>query len=575
MFKGPGQFEQGASVGGRSAGNIRAQILGGAPTQAATVTRQAAQNHAPLVGGLRHHIETWCANLDLAPDLTKDIGSKRWLRGFATIVGLSALAMAFWPDFSQVEAADLHKQASVSEEHRSRIIAPLASDVATDLATGSRKGATAQIRMLTGVPERPDLRFTATLGQGDTLAGMLGRAGLGGADIASVGSLVRTAVPMGHIAPGTRFDITLGGRPAPGAARALQAIDFRVRFDLGLRIVRHGSELALVRHPVAVDSTPLRIRGEVGSSLYRSARNAGAPIAAIQNFLRAIDPHISLESDLAASDAFDIVIAYKRSATGERQLGDLLYAGLERDGKPRLQLLRWGQDGAMVAAGSFNSVVASQPRSMGAPVAGPITSRFGMRRHPILGFVRMHSGVDFGARYGTPIFAVADGRASYAGRHGGHGNYVRIEHGGGHATGYSHMSRIAVSPGSLVRAGQVLGYVGSSGLSTGPHLHFEAYQDGRKVNPMGLRFAAARPPVDNRELGAFQQRLASILAIRPGAALAPLTGASRAVASQDNSAREINRIAETGAARQTQGHAIRHALASVVDLPASDWRNHN
>src|SRR5690606_1319740 len=99
-----------------------------------------------------------------------------------------------------------------------------------------------------------------------------------------------------------------------------------------------------------------------------------------------------------------------------------------------------------------------------APVAGRITSHFGMRRHPILGYTRMHGGVDFGARWGSPIFAATSGVVSYAGRHGGHGNYVRLEHGNGLGTGYAHMSRIAVSPGARVEAGQVIGYVGSTGL---------------------------------------------------------------------------------------------------------------
>jgi murein DD-endopeptidase MepM/ murein hydrolase activator NlpD len=323
----------------------------------------------------------------------------------------------------------------------------------------------------------------------------------------------------------------------------VDSILFRARFDLDLGISRQGDGLALVRHPIAVDATPLRIRGAVGSSLYRSARNAGAPIAAIQDYLHAIDRHVSLESDLAATDAFDMIVAYKRSANGEREIGDLLYAGIERGGKARLQLLRWGKGGDMVAADGFGGD-AVEPRAIGAPVAGHITSLYGMRRHPILGFVRMHAGVDFGAPYGSPIYAVADGVVSFAGRHGGHGNYVRLEHGGGNGTGYGHMSRIAVSPGAHVSAGQVIGYVGSSGLSTGPHLHFEAYQGGHTINPLGLRFAAARPQVDQHELGAFKQRLASLLAIRPGAALGAV--APVPVAAEHRSGREIDRLAMAG-----------------------------
>ncbi len=496
----------------------------------------------PGPAGWRARFEAWWGGLDLAPDLAEDIGSLRWLRGAGTCLGLSIFALSFWPDFSQVEAAAMVPQlAEQRDEYRSQMIMPLSFGG----ESGRHMGATPAVRPLSGVPERPNLQFVATLAPGDTFTRMLARAGVGEADAAQVAQLVGGNISTSAIPAGTQFDISLGQRPAPGSPRALQSLAFHARFDLDLTVRQQGAGLMVERHPIVVDTTPLRIRGMIGSSLYRSARNAGAPIGAIQAYLHAIDPHVSLESDLSAGDAFDFVIGYKRSATGERQLGDLLYAGIERAGKPRLQLLRWGKDGAMVAAGGVATAGFAQPEArsaIGAPVAGRITSLFGMRRHPILGFVRMHAGVDFGAAYGAPIYAVADGIVSFAGRHGGHGNYVRLEHGGGNGTGYGHMSRIAVFPGARVRAGQVIGYVGSSGLSTGPHLHFEAYQAGRTVNPLGLRFAAVRPQmVDPGESSAFKQRLAALMAIRPGAALGAIAGAAGSPGAGAH--REINRLA--------------------------------
>jgi murein DD-endopeptidase MepM/ murein hydrolase activator NlpD len=153
------------------------------------------------------------------------------------------------------------------------------------------------------------------------------------------------------------------------------------------------------------------------------------------------------------------------------------------------------------------------------PVNGHVTSGYGLRRHPILGYVRMHAGIDFGAPYGSPIFAVSDGIVSFAGRHGGHGNYVRLDHGGGIGTGYGHMSRIAVSPGMRVHAGQVIGYVGSTGLSTGPHLHYELYENGRTVNPLSMRFTfrtvgggarAGKGTVAKGELAALKGKIAQL-----------------------------------------------------------------
>lgn len=482
---------------------------------------------------MKRDVEAWCHHVELAPDLANDIGSPRWCRGLATLFGLSAAAIAFWPSFSAVEAATpMPVNQQIRDEFRSQTIAPLA--LGAD--SGRHMGPSPLVRPLGSVPERPMIQLVSTLGQGDSFQRMLARAGVGAADISQVAGIVTQAVPLSDIASGTQFDITLGRRPAAGAPRALDRLDFRARFDLDLSIERTDGRLAVIRRPIAIDETPLRIRGTVGSSLYRSARNAGAPIGAIRDYLRAIDKYLSLEGDISSGDEFDIIVSYKRSARGERQVGNLLYAGIERDGKPRLQLMRWGKDGQMYAA---SGLAETRSASIGAPVAGRMTSSYGMRRHPILRYMRMHAGIDFGAAYGAPIHAVGDGVVSFAGRHGGHGNYVRLDHGGGIGTGYGHMSRIAVRGGTRVRAGQVIGYVGSTGLSTGPHLHFEAYRNGRTVNPMSIRFVS-RPQIDGKERDNFKRRMNALLAVEPGAALDNLT---RPEARQAEAQREIERLA--------------------------------
>jgi murein DD-endopeptidase MepM/ murein hydrolase activator NlpD len=119
------------------------------------------------------------------------------------------------------------------------------------------------------------------------------------------------------------------------------------------------------------------------------------------------------------------------------------------------------------------------------PVNGPITSRFGYRQDPVLGGYRLHAGVDIAASQGTPIKAAGDGVVKMAGWNGGYGNFTLIDHGGGLATGYGHQSRIAVSVGQHVSTGQIIGYVGSTGASTGPHLHWEVRVNGTPVDPMG------------------------------------------------------------------------------------------
>ena len=132
-----------------------------------------------------------------------------------------------------------------------------------------------------------------------------------------------------------------------------------------------------------------------------------------------------------------------------------------------------------------------------------VTSSFGMRRHPILGFSRMHQGVDFAAREGAPVLASADGIVTEAGLQGGYGNMIRIRHAGGWGTGYAHLSGYApgIAPGAAVTRGEVIGFVGHTGLATGPHLHFEVSLAGVKLDPMTTPFGGA--PTTDPHAGAY------------------------------------------------------------------------
>ena len=369
---------------------------------------------------LRDQMSGKIAALDLAPDLGSEIGSKRWFRGLGTFVGLTAAALAFWPTFAPLEAAPPARiDDAVRDEFRSQMILPLA--LGAD--SGRHMGATSLVEPLADAPERPTLDMVATLAKGDSFERMLRRAGVGAGDADRVTALVGNAIALGDIEAGTKFDIVLGRRTAPGEPRPLESIAFRARFDLELDVGRldEGADLSLTRKIIRVDETPLRIRGTVGESLYRSARAAGAPASAVQSYLKTLGQHVNLDRDVRSGDTFDFIVAHRRAATGERQAGQLLYAGLERSDKPQVQLMRWGTDGEFYEA----SGVGEQRGGLMAPVPGRMSSRFGMRRHPILGYKRMHAGLDFKARHGTPIVAVTDGRVLSAGRAGGCGNAVK------------------------------------------------------------------------------------------------------------------------------------------------------
>ncbi|MGV3770483.1 MAG: M23 family metallopeptidase, partial [Sphingobium phenoxybenzoativorans] len=311
---------------------------------------------------------------------------------------------------------------------------------------------------------------------------------------------------------GTRLDIVLGRRPTRNVPRPLDHLAFRARLDLAMELNRVNGVLQVKRIPIKVDATPLRIQGVVGDSLYRSARAAGAPPKSIQSFLRVIAQQIPIE-DIRSGDRYDIILDYRRAETGDVEVGDLLYAGLGRTRGKSLDMLKWTNGDRTEW---FEASGVGQRRGvLSMPVSGHVSSSYGMRRHPILGYTRMHAGIDFAASYGSPIYAATDGIVEYAGRHGGHGNYVKLRHGGGIATGYAHMSRIAASVGQRVRRGQVIGYVGSTGLSTGPHLHYELYRNGVNINPNSVKFTTVAQ-LTGKALANFKARLTQLKSLRVG-----------------------------------------------------------
>lgn len=464
--------------------------------------------------GRWNKLEARLADVELVPDLGAGIGSREWFRGLATCVVLISSAWALSPGFRPVAGLSPQPMSPDSwDEARAQSIAPLA--LGGD--TGRRMSSTDVVVPLTNTPERPSIDLVATLGQGDGFKRVLERAGVAENEAAKVADMVAGVVALGDIKPGTRMDVTLGRRANRNVARPLDYLAFRARFDLRLEISRVNGVLTLNRVPIAVDNTPLRIQGRVGDSLYRSARAAGVPGKAVEAYIRALATKVSIGGDVRSDDRFDIIVEQARAETGEVEIGKLLYAGLDQ-GRRRIQLLEWTIGGRTEW---FEASGVGQKRGvMATPVAGRMTSGFGMRRHPLLGYSRLHKGIDFGAPSGAPIYAATDGVVSFAGRHGGHGNYVRLNHVGGLGTGYAHMSRIAVGVGTRVRQGQVIGYVGSTGLSTGPHLHYELYKNGIAINPRSVSFIQTSL-LAGADLAAFRGKLSKLLSLRTGGGAAP------------------------------------------------------
>lgn len=257
--------------------------------------------------------------------------------------------------------------------------------------------------------------------------------------------------------------------------------------------------------PAANEDTR-RFTGVVGSDLTMSLRAAGVPEAQGREYVAVLGRAIRLSDGLSVADRFDLVV--EKQPGGD--FGRLLYVGLDRVARADVELLKW-TDGKHMIWVNADGVGGETQSAMRLPVAGRLTSGFGERFHPILGYARFHKGVDLAATWGAPIVAAADGRVVSAGWHGGYGRAVEIAHASGLETLYGHMSRIAAAPGEMVRQGQVIGYVGSSGLSTGPHVHFEVLRGGRAVNPMGVKLGGGPGVLQGAKLHVFQDELRKVL----------------------------------------------------------------
>ena len=482
------------------------ELAGG--TVARSFGRALAAPPPPLSPWEKLREEAGC--IDWVPDLGAAIGSLAWWRGLATCTALVAGTCWFLaPDLGPLAApAPAALAGDQWEEARAQGIAPLAWGA----TTGRRMAANDLVVPLAEAPERPTVELAATLGEGDAFASVLQRAGVGRADAAAAADQVRQAVALNDIAPGTRIALTLGRRASKTVARPLERLDMRARFDLAVSLTRAGDGLAMTRHPIAIDRTPLRLQGLVGASLYRSLRAAGATAKIAETYLRAIATKVSIGRDIGAADQFDLVIDRERAATGETRLGSLQMASIGRSAKP-LRLIRWAGDGGDEW---WDANGENERRGfMGMPVQGRVTSSFGWRMHPLLRFVKMHKGMDIAAPWGSPIYAVLDGVVQGAGRAGGYGNFIKLQHGGNLQSGYGHMSSFAVSRGQRVRQGQVIGYVGSTGMSTGPHLHWEVWRGGVAINPKSISFTSVAR-LSGDEFRRFKARVASLLAVGAG-----------------------------------------------------------
>ena len=262
----------------------------------------------------------------------------------------------------------------------------------------------------------------------------------------------------------------------------------------------------------------ITVKSTIENSLYLDANRLGAPDKVIQQFANIYEYSVDFQRDIQPGDAFEMFFEVARDNRGKIiKAGDLLYTSFSPRGKTSSYYLHEDEKGRENFYDESGKTAKRKLRAT--PINGArLSGRFGKRRHPILGYVKTHKGVDFAAPRGTPILAAGSGTVERANRFSTFGNYIRIRHTDGYKTAYAHLSKFArgVKAGAYVKQDQVIGYVGTTGRSTGPHLHYEVHHNGKAINPQRLSQLSGKP-LNKSELPKFKKRRAQIDSLRANA----------------------------------------------------------
>jgi murein DD-endopeptidase MepM/ murein hydrolase activator NlpD len=448
----------------------------------------------------------------LIVDLGHNIGSAAWLlRTF----GLSCAVLALLELGTLGPALPGSTLALVALKPAPFTMAAAIGPLQSGADSGWRMPMTHLAKPLKEFPEKPRIELTFQSKRDSTVASLLKRASTSLQDLKRADAAIRKSGAPISVYPETDSYIVMGQRETKRVPRPLETLVYRADFDTRVELTRTGDGFATQAIKIPVRDAPKVQSVRVGSSIYASAKRAGVPQRVVASLVSALRFSVDFERDVNAPDMMTVVFDRQITEDGLVRTGELQHVSLdlgERD-KP-VELLRFAPIGERTEF-FYPDGLSVRALLMKTPIDGARqTSGFGFRLHPILGYSRMHQGADFSAPSGTAIQAAGVGTVLHAGWHGGHGKTVILQHQNSLRTLYAHMSSIAVTPGQRVTQGQHIGAVGSTGLSTGPHLHYEIHLAGRPVNPNDTKLPTGRK-LQGHDLDNFRALLAKVRAIQP------------------------------------------------------------
>ena len=271
--------------------------------------------------------------------------------------------------------------------------------------------------------------------------------------------------------------------------KIVEGISLQLDKVRSIEVFKIESNYILNKYKEPIIITFHKVSGEINNSLYVSAKKAGLPISVLMEVVKIYSFDVDFQREIKAGDAFEVLYQVHNNKSGEVvRSGPILRSVLVLGGE-RIPLYRYEYEKDYFEY--FDSEANSAKKAlMRTPLDGArISSVFGNRKHPILGYTKMHKGVDFAAPRNTPVYAAGDGVIEYSKRNGGYGKFIRIRHNSDYKTAYAHLARFAknISEGKRVKQGDIIGYVGTTGRSTGPHLHYEIIFRDKQVNPLKVR----------------------------------------------------------------------------------------
>lgn len=373
--------------------------------------------------------------------------------------------------------------------------------------------ATAPVAVAEPAPLTYPRTVALKMGKGDTLLDLLIANRVQNSEAHDIINALKSKINPQNLRVGQRISVTLDRHEKLGDAAAVRELAIKLP-NLSVieleRLQAGGFNVAATEETSTAKT--FRGYGKVKSSILQAGASGGIPATAMREVIKAFSYDIDFQREIHPGDSIEVLIDRTKAKNGSYTTngGNVRYAALTLRGKKH-EIFRFKNSFGEMAwfDGKGNSIKKSLLRT---PVdAVHITSGFGLRTHPIKGYTKMHKGVDFSAGMGTPIMAAGDGVVTYKGWQGGYGNFVTIKHNDKYETAYGHISRFGpISVGARVKQGQVIAYVGSTGMSTGPHLHYEVRENHAQVNPVSKQFNMAAG-LSGKSLASFKTAKQSAL----------------------------------------------------------------